>query len=189
MAPTPKHMVISTPQRIMIIGQPGSGKSTLAALLGDVTDLPVYHIDKEVHWLPNWVERDRADKARLCAEIHAKDQWIFEGGHSPTWGERLARADMLIWLDVPLWLRYWRVIRRTIMHYGQSRRDLPEGCPEQFSWEFMHFIWRTRNTSRRGMNWAFEQVPAAKRKYQLTSNHQVDIFLEQMIEEFAQNKN
>lgn len=176
-----------TLKRIMIIGQPGSGKSTLAASLGKATGLPVYHIDKHVHWLPNWVERDRAEKAHLCAEIHAKDEWIFEGGHSPTWDERLAHADMLIWLDVPLWLRYWRVIKRTIKHHGQSRPDLPETCPEQFSWEFMHFIWRTRNTSRRRMNWTFGQVPADKRKYQLTSLDQVGIFLSQMKEEFAQN--
>jgi adenylate kinase family enzyme len=33
-------------ERIMIVGQPGSGKSTLAQVLGEVTGLPVIHIDK-----------------------------------------------------------------------------------------------------------------------------------------------
>ena len=83
----------------MIIGQPGSGKSTLGTRLGNITGLPVFHIDKEVHWLPNWVERDRADKSRMCAKIHAMDEWIFEGGHSSTWDERLALADLVVWLQ------------------------------------------------------------------------------------------
>ncbi len=33
-------------RRGMIIGQPGSGKSTLARTLGQITDLPVIHIDQ-----------------------------------------------------------------------------------------------------------------------------------------------
>lgn len=64
-------------RRIMIIGQPGSGKSTLANMLGKKTGLPVYHIDREVHWLPGWVERPVEERAARCAKIHAKEQWIF----------------------------------------------------------------------------------------------------------------
>lgn len=73
----------------MIIGQPGSGKSTLARTLGDITGLPVVHIDT-IHWMPGWQERPRTEKTRLCEEVHARDQWIFEGGHSITWPSRVA---------------------------------------------------------------------------------------------------
>lgn len=45
-------------KRIMIIGQPGSGKSTLAKLLGEITGLPVVHIDT-IHWQTGWVERSQ----------------------------------------------------------------------------------------------------------------------------------
>ncbi|WP_197742768.1 DNA topology modulation protein FlaR [Lentilitoribacter sp. Alg239-R112] len=185
MASTPERGMANVPKRIMIIGQPGSGKSTLAAKLGAVTSLPVYHIDREVHWLPNWVERDRADKTRLCCEISAKDEWIFEGGHSSTWEERLARADMLIWLDAPLWLRYWRVIKRTIKHHGKPRPDLPNGCPERFEWEFMHFIWRTRHKARARIQQTYEHAPDNKRTYKLTNLRETDLFIEQIRHEFA----
>lgn len=43
-------------QRVMIIGQPASGKSTLARQMGDLTGLPVFHID-HIHWKPEWVAR------------------------------------------------------------------------------------------------------------------------------------
>jgi adenylate kinase family enzyme len=42
-------------KRIIIIGSSGGGKSTLARQLGDITGLPVIHLDK-VFWNPNWVE-------------------------------------------------------------------------------------------------------------------------------------
>jgi len=98
-------------KRIMIVGQPGSGKSTLAQALGEKTGLPVIHIDK-IHWQPGWVERSKAEKTRLCQEAERQERWIFEGGHSATWETRLARADMLVWIDRPVGLRLWRVLRR-----------------------------------------------------------------------------
>jgi adenylate kinase family enzyme len=100
-------------KRVMIVGGPGSGKSTLARLLGERTGLPVVHID-HIHWQAGWIERDKEDKDRLTREVHARDAWIFEGGHSRTYDDRMARADTLIWLDMPVWLRLWRVLRRTV---------------------------------------------------------------------------
>lgn len=137
-------------RRIMIVGQPGSGKSTLALALGALTGLPVVHID-HIHWHPGWVERSRDEKTRLCNAVEAGDAWIFEGGYSATWDNRLARADLVIWLDLPLWLRFWRVVRRTIVWNGRNRPDLPEGCAEGFHREtlpFWAYIWRTRRSAR-----------------------------------------
>ncbi len=135
-------------KRIMIVGQPGSGKSTLAAALGRCTGLPVIHIDK-IHWQPGWVERSKAEKTRLCQEVEKREQWIFEGGHSATWPSRLGRADMLIWLDLPVGLRLWRVLRRAITGLGRTRPDMAEGCPERLRSlpEFFSYIWRTRNSA------------------------------------------
>ena len=159
-------------RRVMIIGQPGSGKSTFARKLGGLIHLPVYHID-HIHWESGWVERPGPEKDRLCAEIHGKDRWIFEGGRSSTWPERLARADTLIWLDVPLPIRFARVIWRTIRHWGRNRPDLPDGCPEHFSWEFYQYVWRTRHTSRRRMRDLYNSVPMDKVAIRLSSSANV----------------
>lgn len=160
----------------MIIGQPGSGKSTLARVLGEITFLPVVHIDR-IHWKPGWVERSRDEKTAMCHEVHMRDAWIFEGGHSVTWDERAARADMIIWLDFPLWLRAWRVTKRTLGSYGRSRPDLPEGCPERFNWEFTAWIWNTRHSGRQGGLRLFGQKQVGKIYHHLRSRRDVDAFV------------
>ncbi|MGL4238886.1 AAA family ATPase [Tabrizicola sp.] len=137
-------------QRVMIVGQPGSGKSTLARMLGDRTGLPVFHMD-HIHWQAGWVERPRAEKIRLALEVEAQERWIFEGGLSSTYANRISRADTLIWLDLPVGLRLWRVVKRSVRYLGQVRPDLPEGCPERLGPEtlpFWRYIWRTRATAR-----------------------------------------
>ena len=167
-------------QRIMIVGQPGSGKSTLAQALGARTGLPVVHID-HIHWQPGWVERSREEKTRLCREVEVREAWIFEGGHSATWDTRLARADLLVWLDLPVALRFWRVLRRTVVHRGRSRPDLPENCPEGFHREtlpFWRFIWRTRNTARARIVKLVAEAPAGLEIRHLASPRAVRDFLD-----------
>lgn len=134
-------------RRVMVVGGPGSGKTTFAGELGAATGLPVVHMDR-IHWLPGWIERSRDEKDRLASEVHARPAWIFEGGHSRTYPERLARADTMIWLDVPVALRLLRVLRRAARWYGTTRPDLPENCPERFDLGFLAFILRSRRRSR-----------------------------------------
>lgn len=163
----------------MIIGQPGSGKSTFARALARITFLPVFHID-HIHWKAGWVERSGPEKDALCAKVHARSHWIFEGGRSSTWPARLERADMLIWLDLPVGVRLWRVVVRTVRHYGRSRPDLPDGCPEQFDPAFFSYIWRTRHTARGRCRDLFDNCPPEKDSYRLTSTAEVKDFLTSM---------
>jgi len=165
-------------KRIMIVGQPGSGKSTLAQALGERTGLPVVHIDT-IHWQPGWVERRKAETTRLCEEVERSDCWIFEGGHSATWPSRVARADMLVWLDRPVALRLWRVVRRAVAGLGRTRVDMAEGCPERLRSlpEFLRYIWTTRNSARRKIAGLAASAPATCEIVHLRSDGEVDAFV------------
>ena len=161
----------------MIIGQPGSGKSTLALLLGDKTGLPVIHIDR-FHYRPGWNERSPQEKTALCRAAAAGEAWIFEGGHSAAWPERLARADMLIWLDLPLPRRLFRVIRRTLRYHGRSRPEMPENCPERFDPEFFAYIWRTRHLGRAAARALYDSATIPR--HRLTGPRDANRFLAQI---------
>ncbi|MFL6860237.1 MAG: hypothetical protein ACJ8EV_05420 [Sphingomicrobium sp.] len=164
--------------RIMIVGQPGSGKSRLAQTLGERTGLPVIHIDK-IHWQPGWVERSRDEKTRLCRQAEQGERWIFEGGHSATWPSRLARADMLVWIDRPVGLRLWRVLRRALLGLGRTRPDMADGCPERLRSlpEFVGYIWRTRRTGAEKIARLTQSAPAGCEVAHLRSERDLESFV------------
>ncbi|MEO0386766.1 MAG: AAA family ATPase [Pseudomonadota bacterium] len=164
-------------RRIMIVGAAGSGKSTLARMLGQRLGLPVYHMDRDVYWLPGWEERETADRIARVEKIAARDAWVFEGSFSQTYGTRAARADVLIWLDTPLALRLLRVVRRQIRHSGQTRPDMAEGCPEKVSMlpGFLWFMWRTARSSRRKARAVFKTMP--RDRVRLTSARAVNAYV------------
>jgi len=102
---------------------------------------------------------------------------IFEGNFSELFQARLERADTLIFLDLPTWLRVVRVVWRTIRDYGRVRPDMHEDCPERFDWEFLKWV---ADYDRRGRDKALkliEIVPAEKLAFHLKSRRQVDAFL------------
>ncbi|WP_218054401.1 hypothetical protein [Phenylobacterium immobile] len=125
------------------------------------------------------VERTREEKTRLCLEVEARDEWIFEGGHSVTWPNRLSRADMLIWLDLPFALRVGRVIRRSLTMLGKSRPDLPDGCPERLDMlpEFLRYVWTTRTSIRQKIAALATAAPSHCRVVRLQSKGAVAAFL------------
>ena len=137
-------------KRIMIVGQSGAGKSWLARRLGDRTGLPVIHLDR-LHWSADWTPRDRTARDRDMLDAAHLPAWIIEGNYFATCHTRLARADTVIALDLPLPLRFARVLRRTATIYGRTRPDLAEGCREHVDLEFWRWIWESRADMRARM--------------------------------------
>jgi adenylate kinase family enzyme len=145
-------------KRVMVVGGPGSGKSTLAVALGEITALPVFHMD-QIHYKPGWIERTRDAKIAAALAIEARDEWIFEGGLSATYASRCARADTVIWLDLPVTLRLRRIVKRRVQYHGQTRPDLPDNCPERLAPEFLAYILRTRQSARENIAQTIAAAP------------------------------
>ena len=126
-------------QRVLIIGPCGSGKSTLSRELAPLMRLPLVHMD-QLGWQAGWVETEKAEVRARLAEAVAGERWLIEGNYGSTLGPRLERADTVIYLDFPIRLCLWRLIRRIVTLRGQSRPDMPEGCPERFDAAFFWYV-------------------------------------------------
>jgi adenylate kinase family enzyme len=137
-------------QRILIIGSPGAGKSTLSHAVAARTGLPLYHMDK-LHWLPGWVERDRAEGLAQVQQVLAQDCWIIDGNYGSSLSIRIQRADTVVWLDYPTWRCLGRALKRWWHYRGRNRPDMTQGCPERLDLEFFLYIamfrrgWHRRN--------------------------------------------
>ncbi|HCV40400.1 MAG TPA: AAA family ATPase, partial [Pseudomonas sp.] len=96
-----------------------------------------------------------------------------------TWNSRLARADMLIWVDRSAPLRFWRVLLRTLLNRGRPRPDLPDNCPELLANlpAFLRFMWQTRTSSREAMRRLVATAPSGCRVVCLRTNRDTDVFL------------
>lgn len=131
-------------QRVLVIGPCGSGKSTLARELAPRMGLPLVHMD-QLGWQAGWIETEKAELHARLADAVAQDEWLIEGNYGSTLAPRLERADTVIYLDFPIRLCLWRLVKRIISHRGQSRPDMPEGCPERFDPAFFWYVmnWNT----------------------------------------------
>jgi adenylate kinase family enzyme len=100
------------PRRIAVAGVSGSGKTTLAARIAAVTGAPHIEIDGLYHGA-DWVPR-----TEFLTDVTAfvqRDAWTTEWQYSPARPLLSARADLLVWLDVPfLRVTLPRVIHRTL---------------------------------------------------------------------------
>jgi adenylate kinase family enzyme len=99
------------PRRVLVCGVTGSGKSTLAATLAGVLDLPYTEIDGLQHG-PDWTPRPQfLDEVQALA---AGDAWITEWQYRAARPVLLARADLLVWLDLPFRVSMTRLVGRTV---------------------------------------------------------------------------
>ncbi len=100
-------------KRIAVVGPTGSGKTTLAGKISQCLSIP--HIETDsIYWGPRWQPiplenfRSRMDVATQS------ESWVIDGNYSKirdlVWG----RADTLVWLDYPLPVILWRLVRRSI---------------------------------------------------------------------------
>lgn len=126
-------------KRVLVIGPCGSGKSTLARELAPLMGLPLVHMD-QLGWQAGWIETEKAELNARLADAVAQDEWLIEGNYGSTLAPRLERADTVIYLDFPIRLCLSRLIRRIISNRGQSRPDMPEGCPERFDLAFFWYV-------------------------------------------------
>ena len=117
-------------RRVLVIGCGGAGKSTLARKLGERLGLEVIHLD--VHfWRPGWVQTPDEEWIPIVDELIEKESWIIDGSFNGTLDRRMARADTVIFLDLPRWRCLVRAIKRLLKYRAAtgptSRPDAPNG--------------------------------------------------------------
>ncbi|MFX1369943.1 MAG: AAA family ATPase [Promethearchaeota archaeon] len=134
-------------KRVLVLGPAGSGKSTFAENLAKKLDVPCIHLDSH-YWRPNWIGTPKEEWPGIVQSLVAREEWVMDGNYSTSLEMRIQRADTAIFLDIPRRISYWRILKRRILHRGQVRPEMPEGCYEKIDLEFIKWIWGFPKRSR-----------------------------------------
>ncbi len=127
--------------RILVMGCSGGGKSTLSLKLAARFGLAYISIDRDILWLPGWVERGKEEQHAIIVAKVRGERWIMDGTNPSTFDVRLPRTDLVIWVRMPRLLCVWGVVSRWIKWMGRTRPEMTPGCIEKVDWEFLRFIW------------------------------------------------
>lgn len=131
---------------------------------------------------PNWVQASIEDFSQAQQEIVNQDQWIIEGNYTPTFSIRTERADTIIYLELPMYICLYRVLKRWAMNIGKTRPDMGEDCKEKIDWAFIKFILTTYYTRKKKMAERFQEFQAdgSKTVIMLKNKQEIRIFIEKL---------
>jgi adenylate kinase family enzyme len=144
-------------RRVSVVGTSGSGKSRLARELAVILGVPHLELDA-VHNQPGWAPLPTDEFRRIVAAHTAAGGWVIDGNYSRVRDLVWARADTVVWLDLPkptvMRQVVWRTLRRVAL-----RRELWNGNRERWR----NFL--TWNPEQSIISWAWHKHAADRAMY------------------------
>jgi adenylate kinase family enzyme len=121
-------------RRVSVVGTSGAGKSTLGRSLADALGGEFLELDSVNHQA-DWVPLPTEEFRRRVALVVAGERWVIDGNYSKIRDLVWARADTVVWLDLPrrtvMRRVTWRSVRRMAL-----RTELWNGNRERWSYLF-----------------------------------------------------
>jgi hypothetical protein len=144
-------------RRIWVKGASGSGKTTLARTLAQRLGLEHVELDA-LHHDPGWTPAPAPVlQARVSAALRDAQGWVVDGNYDGKLGAMVRdRAELIVWLDLPLCTHLARLARRT---FGRLRsgEELWNGNRESLKGAFWGgdalFPWAVRTHFRYRSEW------------------------------------
>ena len=100
-------------RRVSLVGGPGNGKTTVGRQLAGTLGVPFIELDSIFHQA-GWRDLQRGEFRERVSEALAPESWVVDGNYPAVLDLVWARADTVLWLDLPRPLIMRRVIKRTL---------------------------------------------------------------------------
>jgi adenylate kinase family enzyme len=146
---------LDSARRVAVVGSVGCGKSTLARELARRAKLPYVELDA-LRYQANWTKTAERAFYDDVVRVAGTDEWLIDGNYEITRDIVWVRAQLLVWLDYPLRLVLWRLLRRTGKRL-LTREVFASGNRESF-WRLFGrdsiFLWALRSHGPRRKKFA-----------------------------------
>jgi len=141
-------------QRVSVVGTSGVGKSTVSRELARRLGASWLELDSVYHQA-GWTPLDTAEFRARVAAVAAGERWVIDGGYSAVRDLVWARADTVVWLDLPRRTVMRRITCRTLRRVA-GRVELWNGNRERwrnlFTWDknesIIAWAWQTYGSRR-----------------------------------------
>ena len=117
-------------RRVSVVGTSGAGKSTFAAALAGLLGVSWVELDSVYHQA-DWTPLPAEEFRRRVAAMASGPCWVIDGNYSTVRDLVWARADTVIWLDLPKHTVMRRIIWRTLRRIA-GRVELWNGNRERW---------------------------------------------------------
>ncbi len=141
-------------RRVSVVGTSGAGKTTVAARLAGVLGVSWVELDSVYHQA-DWTPLPSEEFRRRVAALADGPCWVIDGSYGMVRDIVWARADTVIWLDLPKRTVIRRLIWRTLRR-AAGRVELWNGNRERwrnfFTWDDQESViawaWHTHGSRR-----------------------------------------
>ena len=97
----------------VITSASGNGGTTFARALAERLGVPFVELDA-LHYGPDWSKASAEELQARVQPIVSSDAWVIDGSYRGKLGELIFdRADVVVWLDLPVRIWLPRLLRRT----------------------------------------------------------------------------
>ena len=164
-------------RRVAVLGTSGSGKTTTGRVLAAALGAPFVERDA-LNWGPDWTEATPDELRARVAPVVETEEWVIDGAYRGKLGDLvLRRAELVVWLDLPV--RSWlpRLVRRTVTRlvrreeFLNGNRETVRTVPGRDS--LILYALRTHRRRRRAYPGALAPVDVVR----LRSRAEIDRFL------------
>jgi adenylate kinase family enzyme len=165
--------------KVMIIGNGGGGKTTLAYLVAAAHALPLVEIDA-IQFQPGWERTAEPELRHAIQSAHAADRWLIDGfGPWDQIQERAWLADMIIFVDHPIWVHFWWACERQIAAaLGEQRIGGPRDCDlRAVTKQMFETLWWVHENLRPKLVALVELHQATKTVVWIHSPEELDAFI------------
>jgi adenylate kinase family enzyme len=148
-------------RRVSVVGSSGSGKSTLARALARRLGVPHVELDAIYHQ-PNWTPLPADEFTARVTAAASDDGWVIDGNYHLAQPIVWARADTVVWLDLPRRTMMRQLLARTVRR-GVTRRELWNGNRESVRNLF------TRDRDVNILLWAWHNHAKYRERYSIAA--------------------